>query len=61
MARKKRKFSPEMEEARRKASRVEGLTSRAEKEKDRLAAKSRQHKKEVNKYWIHVLQGGAPQ
>ena len=57
----RRPLSDEMLEARRAASEVRGAEARAEKERKRLAAKSRQHKKEVNKDWVHVWQGGAPQ
>ena len=55
----RREVSPEIREARQAASEVEGLEARFEKEKARRAAKSRQHKKEINKKWVHVLQGGA--
>ena len=40
---------------------MEALEARNEKEKARLAAKSRQHKKEIDKEWVYVWQGGAPQ
>ena len=60
-SKKRRRLSDEMMEARRAASTVDGERARAEKEKERLAAKGRQHKKEANKHWVHVWQGGAPQ
>ncbi len=55
----RREVSPEIREARQAASEVEGLEARFEQEKARRAAKSRQHKKEINKKRVHVLQGGA--
>jgi hypothetical protein len=61
MSRKKRReVSPEMMEARQAAPKVEALEARNDKEKARLAAKSRQHKKEIDKEWVYVWQGGAP-
>lgn len=50
-----------MLEERRAASTVEGAEAHDEREKELLTAKGQQHKKEVNKHWVHVWQGGAPQ